>query len=65
MTDSNVKHVVVYEDAAGEWRWHAVAPNGEIVAEGESHSREADAARAAQGVFGIDVTIIRTQSPEV
>lgn len=29
------------------WRWRAVAANGEIVATGEGHTREADATRAA------------------
>jgi uncharacterized protein YegP (UPF0339 family) len=62
--ESNVDHVVVYQDAQGEWRWHGVAGNGEIVAEGESHTREEDAARAAQGVFGVDVMIIRAQGAE-
>lgn len=59
--DSNVDHVVVYQDDAGEWRWHGIAGNGEIVAEGESHTREADAARAAQGVLGDAVPIVRAQ----
>ena len=62
--ESNVDHVLVYRDQAGEWRWSGVAGNGEIVAEGESHAREADAARAAQGVFGADVPIVRTQGVE-
>lgn len=25
-------NVVYYKDEAGEWRWRAVAPNGEVVA---------------------------------
>ena len=52
MTESNVDHIVVYRDTADQWRWRAVAGNGEIVSEGEAHTRAADAARAAQGVFG-------------
>lgn len=58
MTGSNVDHVVVYRDAQQEWRWRGVARNGEIVAEGESHTRADDAARAAEGVFGDKVNII-------
>jgi len=57
--ESNVDHVLVYKDEAGEWRWSAIAGNGEIVSEGESHTREEDAARAIRGVFGDDVTIVR------
>ncbi len=56
---TNVDHIAVFEDGAGEWRWHAVAANNEIVAEGESHPREEDAARAARGVFGDQVVIRR------
>ncbi len=40
--------VVVYGDAAGEYRWHRVAGNGELISQGESHPREADALRAAR-----------------
>lgn len=43
---------VVYQDAAGEWRWKRVAPNGEIIADsGEGYTRLADAERAAARVF--------------
>jgi uncharacterized protein YegP (UPF0339 family) len=38
----------LYEDAAGSWRWRKVAPNGEIIATGEAHTRRADAIRAAR-----------------
>ncbi len=62
--DSNVVRVVVYRDIADEWRWRAEAGNGEIVAEGEGHTRAEDAARAARGVLG-DVPIYReTTSPD-
>lgn len=64
MSDSNVDHVLVYKDRAGEWRWSGVAGNGEIVAEGESHSRVDDAARAAHGVLGVDVPIVLAQGAE-
>lgn len=58
---SNVDHVLVYRDDAGEWRWSAVAANREIVAEGESHSRREDAVRAAQGVLGDGVKIVEAE----
>lgn len=41
----------VYEDAAGGWRWRRLAPNGEIIAVGESYTRESDARRAAARAF--------------
>lgn len=40
--------IVVYEDESGGWRWHLQASNGEIVAQGESHTSRADAERAAR-----------------
>lgn len=61
MTEDNVSRVVVYRDKANQFRWRAIAGNGETVAEGEAHTREADAARAAQGVFGTDVVLVREQ----
>jgi len=43
----------VYCDAAGEWRWRRVAPNGEIIADsGEGYTRKFDALQAADRVFG-------------
>lgn len=55
---TNVDHVVVYRDkSASRWRWRAIAGNGEIVSEGEAHTRPEDAARAARGVLG-NVTIL-------
>lgn len=62
MDNSNVDHVVVYQNEGGEWSWHGVAGNGEIVAEGESHGRPEDAARAVRGVFGDSVTIVKSES---
>jgi uncharacterized protein YegP (UPF0339 family) len=38
--------VEFYQDEAGEYRWRVKARNGEVVATGEGHSREADAIRA-------------------
>lgn len=59
MGESNVRHVEVYRDSGDQFRWRAVARNGEVVSEGEAHTREEDAARAALGVFGADVVLIR------
>jgi uncharacterized protein YegP (UPF0339 family) len=60
MTETNVDHVIVYRDSAEQWRWRAVAGNGEIVSEGEAHTREGDAHRAAHGVFGEDMEVTTT-----
>ena len=57
---TNVDHIDIYQDDAGEYRWKAVAGNGEIVAEGESHRDRHDAIRAALGVLG-DHTPIRVK----
>lgn len=40
--------IVIYEDAAGGYRWKRVAPNGRIVADsGESYTRRQGALSAA------------------
>lgn len=40
--------IEVYEDAAGEWRWRATAPNGDIEADsGEGFATRAAALRSA------------------
>ena len=41
----------VYQDKAGAWRWHLKAANGRIVAQGEAHTRKADAERAVATVI--------------
>ena len=38
--------VEFYEDGESQWRWRVKAGNGEVVATGESHTRERDAVRA-------------------
>lgn len=44
---------VVYQDAAGEWRWRLVAANGQVIAtSGEGYTRKADAERAVDTVRG-------------
>lgn len=58
MATTNVDYVEVFRGEGGQWFWHGVARNGEIVAEGESHTRAEDAARAASGVFGDEVKIV-------
>jgi uncharacterized protein YegP (UPF0339 family) len=56
--ETNVDHVVVYRDISDQYRWRAVAGNGEVVSEGEAHTRGPDAVRAARGVFGQDVPVV-------
>lgn len=41
---------VVFQDKAGQWRWHLKAANGRIVCQGEAHTRRRDAVRAAETV---------------
>jgi len=50
MTSTNADTIEVFRADDG-WRWHAKAGNGEIVAEGEQHTRMGDAIRAAAAVF--------------
>jgi hypothetical protein len=41
----------VYVDAAGQWRWRLVAPNGNIVADsGEGYSSKQGAKRGIESV---------------
>lgn len=56
-----MKHVEIYRDTSDQFRWRAVAGNGEIVSEGEAYTREHDAARSAHEVFGADVVLIRSE----
>jgi uncharacterized protein YegP (UPF0339 family) len=60
--ETNVDRVEVFEDAAGGWVWHGIAGNGEVVVEGESHTRPEDAARAVRGVLGngVKITLVKT-----
>lgn len=62
MTDSDVDHIRVYRDTEGEFRWAGIAGNGEIVAQGEAHTRREDALRAAFGVLG-DTVPVRDEQP--
>lgn len=42
----------IYQDSAGEWRWHIKAPNGRIVADSAEGYRDRRGARR-----GLDATI--------
>lgn len=39
--------IEVFEDAAGEWRWHFKSANGKIRASGEAHAERRHAVAAA------------------
>ncbi len=40
--------IIVFEDAAGEWRWHAKERKGRIMADsGEGYASKSNAKRAA------------------
>lgn len=44
-------YVVVYEDHAGEWRWHRKAPNHEIIStNGEGYESEDHAVEMARAL---------------
>lgn len=54
--DTNVVRVNILpatgeDDEQVEWYFNAVAANGEIVSTSETYTRQADAIRAAEGVF--------------
>jgi uncharacterized protein YegP (UPF0339 family) len=40
--------IETFEDKAGGWRWKRVAGNNEQISQGESHTSERDAVRAAE-----------------
>jgi uncharacterized protein YegP (UPF0339 family) len=61
---TNATRLVIYNDTNGQYRWHAQAGNGEIIAQGEAHTRREDATRAATAAFpDVDVTQ-RFEDPE-
>ena len=48
----------IFQDKAGEWRWHIKADNGEVVAASEAYTTKADAERGletAEAVAAQDV----------
>jgi uncharacterized protein YegP (UPF0339 family) len=51
---------VVFQDKKKQWRWHLKAGNGRVIAQGEAHSRKADAERAVQTVRE---TVIKLPDP--
>jgi uncharacterized protein YegP (UPF0339 family) len=44
--------ITVFE-SNDQWYWHLTAGNGEIIAQGEAHTRKEDAERAAANVIRI------------
>ena len=62
-TPPNHDVVEVYRDKAGEYRWHRIARNREIVADsGEGYQNLADAMASAQRQ-GVEVIPPATDSP--
>ena len=41
---------VIFQDAAGQWRWHLRSANGRVICQGEAHTRKPDAVRACRTV---------------
>lgn len=39
--------LVVFHGEDGDWHWHRVAPNGEIISRGEGYTRKDDAEEGA------------------
>jgi uncharacterized protein YegP (UPF0339 family) len=59
---------VVFEDAAGEWRWHLRAGNGRLVAcSGEGFKRKANAVKSARWVRASEPVIVSGdfEGPEI
>jgi len=54
----------LYEDAAGEWRWRLVAPNGRVIADSaEGYTRSVDAQRAAESAaYAATIATVEVQS---
>lgn len=46
-----VPKFAVFQDEAGEWRWHLKAANGRIISQGEGHTRPRGAERALRTVI--------------
>lgn len=42
---------VVFQDKKKQWRWHLVSANGRVIAQGEGHTRKADAERAYRALI--------------
>lgn len=62
MNDEVVDYVIVYKDAAGEWRWRAMANNHkEVAASGEGYKDESYASSIAKKLFpNVDVGVIES-----
>lgn len=51
------RHLSLFKDSAGEWRWRVTAANGEIVADSdEGYANRVDCARMALSLFGTSVS---------
>lgn len=56
---NDARKIVVYQDHAGLFRWHAVAGDGTVVHQGEEHGRLSGARRAARAKFpGLPVEVM-------
>jgi uncharacterized protein YegP (UPF0339 family) len=53
-----------YQDNAGEYRWRLKGANGEIIAQGEGHTRLSDAVRSAAS-FRANVAQARIVRPKI
>ena len=47
--------VELYQDDAGEWRWHRIAPNGEIIADSGEGYKDSHHARLMAERCNIDL----------
>ena len=55
---ARVRTLQIYQGRDGQWYWRAVAPNGRTTAQGEGHTRKADAERAARAEYpGCEVQV--------
>lgn len=61
--NTDVEHVKLWKDGAGEYRFVPVGANGEPLDNGsEGYTRAEDARRAARGLFGEDIRIVEDES---
>lgn len=58
------RRLVLYKDAADDWRWKVIAGNGRIVADSfEGYEHREDCLRQALELFGTTVTYELTPEP--
>jgi len=61
---SNGSQFELYRDAAGEWRWRLVVPNGNIIADsGEGYASKQGAERGIESVKtnAPDTSVVETE----